>query len=203
MADRLGELSGDRLAEAGATALNKVIDETNQSVRSQIVSSVNLTTRYLTDRLDVGHASKLRLEARIYAPFRHTSLGRYDAHPITVAAKSPLRRLKGNKGLGIPKGQKVKQVSVEVARGSRKTLLNPTAFMHPTIKNSDGDPMVFTTVPGQKQRDGKKNKLKARYGPSVYQLFRVARDNQFDEVAANLELSLLAETAAAIDEAFE
>lgn len=202
LAGHLGNLSGDSLAQASADALNKVIDETNQSVREQIVSSINLTTNYLADRLDVGHASKTLLEARIYAPYRNTSLGRYSALPITVAAKSPLKRLKGNAGLGIPKGQKVKQVSVEVSRGVRKVMSNRTAFMSPTLKNSDGDPMVFTTVPGVKQANGK-NKLEARYGPAVYQLFRVARDNQFNDIAANLELTLLAEAEAAIDEAFQ
>lgn len=201
LAANLGELSGDRLAEVSANAINEVIDRTDKNVRAAITGTINLNAAYLQDRLAVGHAHKTLLEARIYAPFRHTSLGRYDAKPIMQKAKSPLRRLKGNPGLGIPRGMKLAAVSVEVVRGARKTMVNETAFLSPTLKNSSDEPMIFTTIPIKGKN--KKDKLRARYGPSVYQLFRVARDNQMDEVATDLQLTLLAEAEAAIDEAFK
>lgn len=201
LAERLGRLDGVVLSKASVQALNTVIDETNEKVRDSITATVNLTPGYLADRLDVGHASSQRLEASIYAPARDTSLGRYFARPTVQVSRSPYRRLKGNPALGIPRGLKQKGVGVTVTKGSRKTMKDPTAFMHPTLVNSSGEPMVFTTIPGQKGKSGK-NKLEARYGPAVYQLFRVARDNIFDEVSAHLELTLLAETSAAIEEVF-
>jgi hypothetical protein len=61
----------------------------------------------LADRLDVDATRRRTCWRRAStAPYRNTSLGRYSAIPITQAAKSPLKRLKGNPGLGIPKGQK-------------------------------------------------------------------------------------------------
>lgn len=197
LANRLGQIDGTTLAQVGVTALNEVAQRAEPTLRESIVATVNLTDAYVQARTGVRLATTNNLEAELFAPYRNTALGRYHPNVKLQRAKSNPKRLKGNPHLGIPVGFKPAKLSVEVTRGGRKDIQNPTAFLSPKQRDSDGNMFIFTRLTKNKRP------LKARYGPAVYQLYRVAIDAHLDQVATDLELSLMAEAESAIDKAFE
>lgn len=197
LASRLAALSGAQLQLAGSEAVNAVAERTEPKLRESIIATVNLSNAYVAERTGIRYAQPgtAQAVATIYAPYRHTPLGRYAPQIMQQAARSPIKRLKGNAPLGIPKGLKPLVVNVEVIRGQRKDIQNPSAFMVAKIKDSDGNPLIFVRRTAER-----KSKLRALYGPSVYQLFRVARDTHIDEISNDLQLELMAEVDAILDE---
>lgn len=187
LSDRIGEITGERLQSVGTEAVNAVATRTMPSLRESIVETINLNGAYVAARTRLELAKPgAQAEAKLIAPFRATGLGRYLPVISTQPVKHPSRS-KGNPRLGIPAGRKPLVVSVSVTRGTRKSMSDPTAFLNPKQRDSDGNPMVFV------RRTGSRYPVRALYGPAVYQLFRVARDRHIDEISSDLELELLAE----------
>lgn len=191
-----GIATGQTLDQAAVTAINSVLDRAEPKLRESIVRTINLSDQYVRDRTvvtkaELGHGAP---SGKIAAPARNVPLTRFAIWPLTTRAKSPLRKLKGDPARGIPRGMKAAGIMVEVTRGQPKLFAH--GFFSPQQRDSDGNMLIFT----RKTKD--RYPLQHRFGPAVYQLFRVARDTYLDEITSDLELSLLAEAEAALDEQF-
>lgn len=172
LAEALAGIGPDALGEVAMLSVNEVAARAHDKSRENIVAGVNLTEAYVRPRMRVIKAtSAVRPEAIVRADGHLSSLGRYFSSLDRQPAKSPIKRLKGDPARGIPKGLKRHTVNVQVMRGRTEPIKDSRVFTVPSIKNSDGDAMIFRRVPG-KTRTGKA-KMQALYGPSVYQLFRV------------------------------
>lgn len=200
LADRLSELSTEEFGRAALTVVNQVIDETYEIARPRMLRTLNLTDSYVRDRMRVEHASNPNsVKGAIVASGARsdmTVLARYDSKQTlrdvnwsndrilamgkTFGAWPGWTKRTGDKLRGVPVNQKVKGMSVEVTRGSRKPIEN--AFYMP-LRNGNG--MGLFTREG----DGKKN-YKHRYGPSVYQMFSFVAKGLVDEVGTALETQL-------------
>lgn len=195
LAGGLAGLTGETLRDASVNAVNEVAQRVEPDLRNSIVATINLSDQYIKDRMTTRLAAKGgEPMATITAPFRNTPLSRYDPSMKLVPVKNP-GRAKGNAALGIPKGLKLAGISVEVVRGERKFIQNSATYFDPSRRDSNGNPMIF------QRKTAERFPVRVLYGPSVYQLFRVARDNHMDEITTDLELTLLAEAEAALDEA--
>jgi len=182
LADDLAGVDASTIGRATLEAVNRVALRTEVKFRDRITQGINLSDAYLRERMGVRPADNAAApEAVIYAPFRHTQLGRYDPKQLTRPAQNR-KRSKGDKSRGIPAGSRADGVSVEVVRGSRKTISN--GFTMP-LRNGNGIG-VFTRRKGDA-------KYTTRLGPSVYQLMRVQVDELYEEVGIDLELEVLAE----------
>lgn len=185
LSDRLSELDAQAFRQAATLAVNQSADDVYQLVRPRMAAAVNLSEQYIGERIEVKHSSgSSRIEASIVAKGSKptmTQLARYNPKQITTPAK----RAKGDARRGILPGTKQAGVSVEVIRGQPKIM--PGAFLIP-LNNSNGWG-VATRIKGRTDRKG----YKVRYGPSVYQLFRVAADNVLNEAGVMLEEKLIEE----------
>jgi hypothetical protein len=217
LADDLGHLSIDDIERAAGRAANVVTEKGYVDARARMNRGINLSDSYLQGKMAFVPARKqgTAMVATVEARGEHTNLGRFAARQLTQVVRWPNDRIPigkkgpnprkpgsflpwkariGDQSRSIPVGMKQAGISVEVTRGSRKPI--PSAF---TIgkRSTDGDLIVFTAVqprsPGA--RSGKKGKIKAMTGPSVYQLFRAALDDKFlGDLAENLRGSVLALT---------
>lgn len=147
--------------------LNSVVDDVYETARGRMNAGINLSDSYLQSKMAVVHATAERgLRAEIIARGGRddqTPLGRYFVGQATVSAP----KSKGDAKRGISPGQKSAGVKVEVGRGQVKVLKN--AFTQPLLAGSTagGNGIgIFT-----RSRYGV---VRHRYGPAVYQLFRVA-----------------------------
>lgn len=191
LADSLSRLTPERLGQVGLDAVNTVAVSTEEKARRNIGAGINMSDAYLRARMGVRQGTDAsRPLAVIYAPYRHTPLGRYDPKQLVQPVKHPARS-KGDPSRGIPAGSKGAGVSVEVRRGGRKAIAK--GFLMP-LANANGMG-VFTRWPGQE-------KAKHRYGPSVYQLFRVQADALLEESGIDLQRAVIAEADRAIEESF-
>lgn len=166
-AARLAQIENLSKDVALVRTLNAVVDDVYETARGRMNAGINLTDAYLRSRMAVVHASPERgLRAEIIARGGRddqTPLGRYFVGQATTSAP----RAKGDAKRGISPGQKSAGVKVEVGRGQVKTLKN--AFTQPLLAGSTagGNGIgIFT-----RSRFGV---VRHRYGPAVYQLFRVA-----------------------------
>ncbi|WP_315127206.1 phage tail protein [Comamonas antarctica] len=186
MADRVGQLNAEDLGAAAVTSLNEVIDKTYDLSRERITTGINLTDDYLRRRMTVRHATEGKLEAEIVASGDRafmTRLATYDASMVIVPRKTTRpSRAKGL--LPVPTGVGAKQggVRVSVIRGAPK--LSTNMFLLPLRAGSAlGEKFgVF------KRENGR---LKHLFGPSVYQLFAYQTERIVDDVADDLQQTLL------------
>ena len=144
--------------------VNTVARKTMTDTRREIRAEVNLTDRYIRDRMDLVPASSGRAVAYVIARARATRLATYGARQLTRAAK----RAKGDPLRGIGSGRKQAGISVAVdGMGARKPM--PGAFLIPLRAgkepSSNGMGVFIRVGPGKKD-------IKHEYGPSVNQLFR-------------------------------
>lgn len=153
-------------------AVNKVADKTNTRSRRAITTLVNLSDKYVRDRMKIQYARPGYAVAEITGRGRGTTLTTYGARQVTESAP----KAKGNARLGIPKGRKAAGISVSVKPGSRKVI--SSAFFMP-LKNQNGMMGVFTRSAGSKP--------KHRLGPSIDQTFTLVIRDIKDEVGADLE----------------
>lgn len=182
LADDLAGVDATSLGASNLEAVNRVALRSEVKFRERINRGINLSDTYLRERMGVRPADNIAApEAVIYAPFRHTQLGRYDPKQLTRPAQNS-KRSKGDRSRGIAPGSRAAGVSVEVVRGARKTISN--GFTMP-LRNGNGIG-VFTRRRGDA-------KYTTRLGPSVYQLMRVQVGELYEEVAIDLELEVLAE----------
>lgn len=100
-------------------------------------------------------------------------------NPRKPGTKLPFKKRVGNRVLGIPIGQKVESISVEVIKGRRKMLKPVGGFKAFMQRMPNGEVLVMrrTTKNGGK---GNKGKIEALYSLSVAQLFNfiAKKDNE-------------------------
>lgn len=186
----LGRMTGAGFSEAGLRAVNEVAPVMERRAREAIVGGINVTDQYVRARMGVRLADDaLRPEAVIYAPFRHTPLGRYQPKQLVKPVATRKNRSKGDKSRGIAAGMRSAGVSVEVTRGQRKPIQQ--GFIMP-LRNGNG-PGVFTRSHGELR-------FQHRLGPSVYQLFRVQADLLADEASNALQAAVVAEADRVLNE---
>lgn len=198
LADRLSTLDADSLGGAALRAVNAIADETYDLARPRMIDKINLSDAYVQKRMRVEHATDPnKASATIIASGSRpdmTILARYGARQLTQPVKHPSRS-RGDQlySRNMAPGQKSGGISVEVTRSSRKTIAN--GFFMP-LKNGNGVGLFTREGPGKKN-------YKHRYGPSVYQLFRVTADSMLGEVGDNLQTRLLSEVDREINKAFK
>lgn len=196
LAQRLARADGEDVGRASVAALNEVVDRTFDLSRERMIAGINLDDPYLRRRMSVRHATRGKPEAEITARGDSTSLGRFDARPVIVP--NVRKGGKGNKALGIPAGEKQRGVTVEVIRGQRNSGFVPGGFLLPLRRgNQDGGNGfgVFARTKG--------GALRHRYGPSIYQLFAYQADRILEDVADDLENTLIQQVDDALQKALE
>ncbi|MEN9317356.1 MAG: hypothetical protein RIS35_3749 [Pseudomonadota bacterium] len=219
LAQRLGEISSESLGERLVDTVNEVAKSAYELSRDTITADMNLTDSYIRRRMELREATKARPTAEIIASGARvdiTGLGHYGALQLSKTARWsesdgaergiavgpwPLwEPRRGDPARRIGPGEKAAGIRVEVRRGNAKPIRR--AFTIPGIVHtSDGSPVVFegTGAPGR-LKEGEKRKtprqgVQALYGPSVYQLFRVAAGRIEDRVSGELRDAVLEEAS--------
>lgn len=197
-AESLGKLTPEELGARMVDAINEVTTDTYELARKTMLSGINLTDDYVRRKMEVKLATGKLPVAVISAPVKdprkaHTSLSEYGAMTNTAPVNWSNERIAslghkfgkwpgwtkrtGAEAIGVAVNRKATGVSVEVKRGARKNLKSSAGFQLGKLKDSSGNPLVF-------ERAGKS--IKAMYGPSVYQLFKVASGQIEEQVSDNL-----------------
>lgn len=180
LATQLSRLTPAKYREVLVGAINTTADSAYTLSRKTMLGGINLTDDYVQQRMSVEHASANSLQATLTAfggkEFT-TSLSHYGAMQEVQPAQHS-GRSKGDPGRGIPAGSKAAGITVEVTRGSPAAL--PHGF---TVVAKNGKQLVLA-------RD-KSGTAKARSGPAVYQLFRVASAKIEDQVVGDLQREVL------------
>lgn len=186
---KLGRVDDAFLDKSMVTQLNEIVDDVYETARGRMNAGINLTDAYLQSKMNVIHATPERgLRAEIIArggSGDQTPLGRYMTGQVTA----PAPRAKGDASRGIAAGRKQAGVAVEVSRGRPKTLAGGFTMPLRAGRVSGGNGIgIFTR--------SKYGLVQHRYGPAVYQLFRVAADEVETMAGDRLEqLGVVAERA--------
>lgn len=195
--DAFARITPEELGARMVDTINQVTTETYELARSTMLSGINLTDDYVKRKMQVklatGKLPVAEIAARVTQKTAHTNLSEYGAMTNTKAVNWSNERIAGMghefgkwpgwtrrtgaEAIGVAVNRKAAGVSVEVRRGARKNLKSSAGFQLGKIKDGSGNPLVF-------ERVGKK--IKAMYGPSVYQLFKVASGKIEDQVSDNL-----------------
>lgn len=195
LTQRLSQLDPDQLGKELVSTLNRVTKETYDESRKVMLRSVNLRDEYIQRKMKVSYATSVKPEAVIFASGEKknlTTLAHYGALQLTEKVNWSNKRIReaghefgkwpgwtertGSKDRGIAVNRKAAGSRVSVSRSKSRNL--PSVFSIPKFKDNDNNKMLFTR--------GNNGKLKALYGPSVYQLFRTAADNLHESVADSL-----------------
>lgn len=192
LAEDLAKLSAGQIVGAIVESLNQQTRYTYDFTTRRMVSQVNLDAAYIQQHIGVKYASTQKLEASITAYGDNafeTPLSRYPNQLIlaprktTGHRKNPRRPYTGV--LKLPEGMKQKAVQVNVSKeGGGATLLY--AFMQPLLAGrvAGGNGLgIFA-----RDRSGKKIH---RYGPAVYQMFKIMLPTMLDDVADQLSEKML------------
>lgn len=178
--------------------VNSAVDSAYDTARQRMTRTINLTDSYVQERMVVKRAKSANdVTASIVASGSKpdmTILARYQARQISKPVKNPARS-KGDQlfARNMAPTYKSGGISVEVTRGSRKTIAN--AFFMP-LRNS-GKVGLFT-------REGTDRKAyKHRYGPSVYQLFGHYSKDLAIELTDELEEKLAVEINDLVEKALK
>lgn len=183
MADKLSGINDTSIDASMVQELNVIVDQVYEAARGRMNAGINLTDAYLQSKMSVIHAIPERgLRAEIVARGGRddqSPLGRYFVKQLTVAAP----RARGDVKRGIGPGQKAAGVEVEVSRGSPKTLTHAFTMPLRAGAQAGGNGLgIFTR--------SKYGLVKHRYGPAVYQLFRVAAGELEESTADTIEARL-------------
>lgn len=196
LADAVGELDARELSKAALAALNETVDRTYDLSRERITTGINLSDDYLRRRMVVDHATDNSLEATITATgdrSQMTRLAKYDAQMVIVPRTS--KGKSRSKGLLPLNGGKQAGVTVTVTKGHPKTLSDNYFILRLANHGAEEKFGVFSRVKGKSQNTA----LKHHYGPSVYQLFRYQAGQIIDEVADDLQQTLLNRVGEQVD----
>ena len=215
MGAMLEKITPEELGRRMVQTINTVTTETYDLARKTMLSGIGLTDDYVQRKMEVKLATEQLPQAVIRADGNKknalTNLSEYGA----MTAAKPVNwsneriasmgvkfskwpgwtRRTGYKGIGIEVNQKAAGTSVEVRRGARKQLTSKVGFQVGKLKDGSGNPLVF-----ERASIGSHSKIKAMYGPSVYQLFRVASGQIEEQVSDNLYDAVLASADQAIKE---
>ena len=183
LAGDLGRVDAQTFGTAAQAALNETIDRTYQLASDRMTAGINLSDDYLRRRMTTEHASGKTLEASITASgdrAAQTRLATYDAQMVIVPRKTT-RASRSRGGLPLNGGRQA-GVTVTVSRGAPKT--GASLFMLPLRAGAVlGDKFgVFVR---------EKRRIKHLYGPAVYQLLAHQAPRITDEVADDLQRTLL------------
>lgn len=189
--ERLDALTPERLGLVITTTLNQVVDRAYVLGRERMILGVNLTDDYLRRRMRVKYATANNQTAEITTSYGGIGVSQFKPEQTQRTALSPLRKLKGDPGRGIARGEKQGGVSVEVTRGSRKQIRLPGVFTAPGIKDTEGNPFVFQRVGGRTSSG--KSKIRRLFGPSPYQLFKRQIPTLEEPVTDDMKETLLSE----------
>lgn len=187
-ANGLESAAGEALGKQVVTALNDVVDRTYDLARNRINAGINLTDDYVRRKISVRHATPGRPVAEIVAPgdkSANVPLRNYDAQMLLAPSKKPAG-LQGPRRMPVPFGKKQRGVTVQVTKGNQTTL--ERGFMLPLRRGTEagGNGLgVFLRT-----KDGR---LRHRYGPAVYQLFKhqIEETPFVSEVEDDLEATLV------------
>jgi hypothetical protein len=186
LADALGRIDGNDLANANVDALNVVVDKTYDLARERMIRDINLTDQYVQSKMRVDRASRGDPRASITAfggAANNTPLGRYDAQPVLVPRKDARRSSQqGPNRIGLPAGMKQAGVTVAVKRGSDNSGFVPRGFLLPLRRGNRAGGNGLGVFARDRQ-----GKLKHFYGPSPYQLFAYQVDRIEGDVTELLE----------------
>ena len=183
LAGDLGRVDAQTFGTAAQAALNETIDRTYQLASDRMTAGINLSDDYLRRRMTTEHASGKTLEASITASgdrAAQTRLATYDAQMVIVPRKTT--RASRSRGVLPLNGGRQAGVTVTVSRGAPKT--GASLFMLPLRAGAVlGDKFgVFVR---------EKRRIKHLYGPAVYQLLAHQAPRITDEVADDLQRTLL------------
>ena len=183
LAGDLGRVDAQTFGTAAQAALNETIDRTYQLASDRMTAGINLSDDYLRRRMTTEHASSKTLEASITASgdrAAQTRLATYDAQMVIVPRKTT--RASRSRGVLPLNGGRQAGVTVTVSRGAPKT--GASLFMLPLRAGAVlGDKFgVFVR---------EKRRIKHLYGPAVYQLLAHQAPRITDEVADDLQRTLL------------
>ncbi len=183
LAGDLGRVDAQTFGTAAQAALNETIDRTYQLASDRMTAGINLSDDYLRRRMTTEHASGKTLEASITASgdrAAQTRLATYDAQMVIVPRKTT--RASRSRGVLPLNGGRQAGVTVTVSRGAPKT--GASLFMLPLRAGAVlGDKFgVFVR---------EKRRIKHLYGPAVYQLLAHQAPRISDEVADDLQRTLL------------
>ena len=183
LAGDLGRVDAQTFGTAAQAALNETIDRTYQLASDRMTAGINLSDDYLRRRMTTEHASGKTLEASITASgdrAAQTRLATYDAQMVIVPRKTT--RASRSRGVLPLHGGRQAGVTVTVSRGAPKT--GASLFMLPLRAGAVlGDKFgVFVR---------EKRRIKHLYGPAVYQLLAHQAPRITDEVADDLQRTLL------------
>lgn len=173
----LGNLTAEKIGAALVVAINDSADSAYALGRKTMLSGIKLTDTYVQSKMQVRHATPSQPVATITAFGGReflTGLSHYGVLQLTQASRGVSR---GSSKRGIAPGLKSAGLSVEVVSGAVKPLVH--GFTMPGKKDKSGNPLVFA-----RSKDGS---FKARHGPSVYQLFRLAAGAIEDDVYADFD----------------
>ena len=183
LAGDLGRVDAQTFGTAAQAALNETIDRTYQLASDRMTAGINLSDDYQRRRMTTEHASGKTLEASITASgdrAAQTRLATYDAQMVIVPRKTT--RASRSRGVLPLNGGRQAGVTVTVSRGAPKT--GASLFMLPLRAGAVlGDKFgVFVR---------EKRRIKHLYGPAVYQLLAHRAPRITDEVADDLQRTLL------------
>ena len=172
---KLRRLTGEAFGLAASTAVNEVITRFEKVATRGMNEGINLSDQYVKSKTDlVLSRAGTNPEATLTTRGDLTILGHYD--PIVLYRSAP--RARGDSSRGVPAGARAAGVSVEVTRGSRKSMQG--AF---TMKLRQG------TKEGDKVgvfiRSG--DRKKHVYGVAPYSLFRFQVNKRADDLEVDLE----------------
>jgi len=221
LAERLGAIDSTKLGERLIDTLNEVAESAYELSRRTITTDINLTDAYVQRRMELKPATSSKPTAEIVAPFGKknlTNLSHYGAEvgetkPVNWSNQRIIRevfkgqekfgpwpgwaRRKGTEHMGIPEDRKAYKMVAEVTRGKRTSI--GKKFTIPGKRDTEGNPLVFQRIgPGGKSGKGR---IEALYGPSVYQLFRVAAERIEERVGDDLRDAVIDAAERAFEEA--
>lgn len=206
VADELG-IAVSVVERTAYRAINGVASKTMTRARREIVSQVNLSQKYVRDRMELTKAGPGKLRAVIAGRQRNTRLVTYDAKQLTARAK----RAKGDTARGIKPGRKQAGVAVSVKAGSGRKVM-PGAFLIPLragkVDGANGMGVFIRTgskrniasVVGQEIYTGagtakaggvESGDIRHLYGPSVDQVLDGVIDTIQPDVQSELEAAVL------------
>ena len=190
LADNLSELTPQEIARRNVDLLNDVTLRTYDLARTRITTGINLSDDYLRRRMRVDKASETKPVASITASGARQDMSRLVVYPNRVRAvpkKSKRDRRRVFSPVGLGAGMKPDGLDVSVTVGSTKFF--ERGFMMP-LRAPGNDSGYQGYGVFARTRAGK---IKQRYGPSVYQLFRfqINDEDYVGQVEADLERTIL------------
>ena len=161
-------------------AINKSLAKTKTAASAAIRDQVNLSARYVRDKLMIQQASLNNLSGKVYAYKRGILLSRFAPNLLMRAATSPSTQLKGWPGMSdesvsfpaIPAGSALKQISIKIRTGGSRI---KGKFFPIRLDNSKAVGLAvrtgYTAGKGQANREKNRALYKVLYGPSVSQVY--------------------------------